>query len=112
MDPLHLFADERLSGFCVYCGGMPVTRDHVPSKVLLDQPFPADLPVVPACEACSNSFSLDESYFACLVDCALTGSADSNSASREKVGRILKGKPALSSLIAASRYKDLWGNVL
>jgi len=112
VDPRHLFADERLSGFCVYCGGNPFTRDHVPSKVLLDEPFPADLPVVPACEACNNSFSLDESYFACLIDCAINGSVDPNLASRQKVGRILSDNPALASLIATSRHQDLWGNVL
>lgn len=61
MDPRHLFVDKRLTGICVYCGGEPSTRDHVPSKVFLDEPYPENnLPVVPACETCNNSFSLDE----------------------------------------------------
>jgi hypothetical protein len=42
MDPRHLFIDERLTGRCVYCGGRPNTRDHCPSKVLLDEAFPAN----------------------------------------------------------------------
>ena len=44
MDPRHLFIDERHTGMCVYCGTHPDTRDHVPSKVLLDEHgFPAFL---------------------------------------------------------------------
>jgi len=39
MNPCHLFMDERLTGMCVYCGAHPETRDHVPSKVLLDKPY-------------------------------------------------------------------------
>lgn len=112
MDPRQLFADARFSGLCVYCGTKPLTRDHVPSKVLLDEPFPENLPVVPACVTCNSRFSLDEEYVACLVECALTGSADLSSTSREKVGRILKGRPALASLIASSRHQDLWGHIV
>lgn len=40
MDPRHLPVDSRLVGGCVFCGGEPGTRDHVPSKVLLDDPLP------------------------------------------------------------------------
>ena len=49
MDPIHLFMDSRLTGMCVYCGGSPATRDHVPSRVLLDESYPAELPIVGAC---------------------------------------------------------------
>jgi hypothetical protein len=40
MDPRKLFADERFK-VCAYFGDsdMPFTKDHVPSKVLLDDPF-------------------------------------------------------------------------
>ena len=67
MDPRHLFMDERLTGMCVYCGAQPETRDHVPSKVLLDEPYPPELPVVGACEKCNASFSMDEQYLACFL---------------------------------------------
>ncbi len=110
MDPRMLFADERFIGLCVYCGQEPSTRDHVPSRVLLDEPFPDNLPVVPACEACNISFSLDETYLACLVECEIAGSVDTGSVHREKIKRILTEQPALASLIAASRRKDESGN--
>jgi hypothetical protein len=43
MDPKHrpLFFDNRLGGdTCIYCGGETETREHVQSKVLLDEPYP------------------------------------------------------------------------
>ena len=48
--------------FCIYCGKVADSREHIPSKVFLDKPFPADLYLVPACRVCNNSFSSDELY--------------------------------------------------
>ena len=73
MDPRKLFVDERLTGKCIYCGRNPETRDHVPSRVLLDKPFPDNLPVVDACRTCNEDFSQDEEYLACLIECAICG---------------------------------------
>jgi hypothetical protein len=66
VDQLKDFADSRLIAGCVYCGGLDETRDHVPSRVFLDSPFPENLPVVPACWECNNSFSRDD--VCCLSD--------------------------------------------
>ena len=73
MRQLHSFADDRLLAGCVYCSGSTETRDHIPSRVLLDEPYPENLLVIPACGSCNESFSLDEEYVACLVECARTG---------------------------------------
>ena len=89
VDPKKLFSDERFNGYCVYCGGNDATGDHVPSKVLLDKPFPSDLPKVAACADCNLSFSSDEPYLACLIDCVIAGSVNPIKVGREKVqGRI------------------------
>ena len=48
--------------FCIYCGKPSNTREHCPSKVFLEKPYPDDLPVLPACFECNNSFSSDELY--------------------------------------------------
>lgn len=53
---------------CVYCGEPANTREHCPSKVFLTKPYPSDLPVVPACERCNNSFSSDELYTKAFVE--------------------------------------------
>lgn len=112
MDPRTLYPDERHSFYCVYCGATPTTNDHVPSKVLLDEPLPDNLPVVQACDACNNGFSLDEEYAACMIECALAGSVDPAAVCREKVRRTLTARPDLGSLIERSRRHDLMGNIL
>ena len=105
MDPRHLSVDSRLTGACVYCGGQPDTRDHVPSRVFLDDPLPDDLPVVEACEWCNHGFSLDEEYVACLLECVLCGTTDTESLRRDKIKRILAEKPRLAAMLDESRRK-------
>lgn len=75
MEQLRNLGDARQTDFCVYCGGVTETRDHVPSKVFLDKPYPTNIPVVPACQSCNRNISRDEEYVACLIECSLTGSA-------------------------------------
>lgn len=96
MDPRQLFFDERLVGGCVYCGAQSETRDHVPSRVLLDEPFPPDLPVVGACASCNNGFSPHERVVACLVDCTVRGSSSAIDL-RPKVKRMLAEDPRLAA---------------
>lgn len=111
MDPRKLFFDDRFSGFCVFCGAVAGTRDHVPSKVLLDEPYPANLPIVAACETCNNAFSKDEPYLACLLECAIHGSASAAGVGREKVKRLLSEKPHFAIEMEASRSVDGEGNL-
>lgn len=102
MDPRQLFADSRLSVLCVYCGGLPDTRDHVPSRVLLDEPFPDNLPVVECCTECNRAFSLHEEYVACFLSCVICGSTDPERQTRPKTARILKDSPAIAARIQSS----------
>lgn len=105
MRQIQPFSDERQLAQCVYCGGLPSTRDHVPSRVLLDRPFPENLAHVPACEPCNASFSLDEEYLASLVDCVIVGSTHPSAAHRSTVSRILRDRPALRFLIEEARVE-------
>ncbi len=111
MDPRHLFVDQRFIGMCVYCGGTPNTRDHVPSRVFLDEPLPSNIPVVDSCENCNNSFSIHEQYVACLLECAINGSAEPEGVGRDNVKRILTKNPSLRSRIEESCTKDDNGNL-
>src|SRR5690348_7164381 len=97
------YGDKRVLAFCTFCGGETGTRDHCPSRVLLDEPFPANLPVVPACAACNTSFSADEEYLACLISSVLAGSTDPDAAPRAKTRRLLATKPALRARIEQAR---------
>ena len=97
---------------CVFCGTTPDSRDHCPSKVLLDEPLPPNVPVVQACDSCNNSFSMDEQYLACLIETALCGSAEPEGVSRAKVKRILTENPALVTRVKQSKRLDSSGNMM
>jgi hypothetical protein len=102
---LRNFGDDRNKGWCVFCGGPEETRDHAPSRVFLDEPCPENLPVVPACNACNRSFSLDEEYLACLVECAKTGSINQARITRPKIAKTLSRKASLETRLALARYE-------
>ena len=112
MDPRKLFFDQRHSSFCAYCGAVPSSDDHVPSRVLLDQPFPNDLPVVLCCTQCNNRFSFDEPYVACLIDCVQVGSVDPEKIGRQKVKDIFLARPQLQAEVQAAINVDAAGETL
>jgi len=112
MDPRHLTIDDRLRGGCAYCGGPADTKDHVPSKVLLDDPLPQDMPVVDACSTCNQGFSLDEEYLACFLECVLCGTVEATGGHREKVKQSLLRKPKLVNQLRASQRTDGSGGVI
>lgn len=112
MDPKHLFADDRLTGQCVFCGAKPDTRDHCPSRVFLDEPFPENLPVVDACLSCNGKFSKDEQYLACFIECVICGSAEPAKIRRSKIQRTLIETPKLAAKLQASLTRDGNGNLI
>lgn len=103
MDQVKDLADDRLVNGCLYCGGLQETREHVPSRVFLDLPFPEQLPVVWACSRCNNDFSKDEAYVACLIECAIAGSTDPTHIRRSRVSRLLQETPALRARLEAAK---------
>lgn len=109
MQQLPDYGDERNKGWCVFCGGPMETRDHAPSRVLLDEPYPENLPVLACCRACNHSFSLDEEYIACLIECARTGSVQMARSSRPKIVKILERKESLESRLASARCETADG---
>jgi hypothetical protein len=106
MRQIRNYADSRHYERCVYCGdGGIKTRDHVPSKVLLDAPYPENLPVLPACAGCNASFAADEEYVACLLECTVAGSTDPGLVTRGNVRRILGERPALRARLEKARIE-------
>lgn len=103
MDQLNNYADSRLIRGCIYCAGPADTRDHVPSRCLLEQPYPPNLPVVGCCESCNQDFSKDEQYFVCLIESVLCGSTDPGKIGRPSVARIMQNSPALRRRIENSK---------
>ena len=72
------YSDDRSRRFCVHCGGIlevaDISREHAPTRSLLDRPLPHNLPVVHACQRCNSGFSDDEAYVVALIACTLSGS--------------------------------------
>lgn len=112
MDPRQLFSDERFNGVCAFCGNASDTNDHIPSKVLLDTPYPEDLPGVGACFPCNNGFSLDEEYLASFIECVICGTTDPALLRRTKIQKILQRKPALAAQIEAAKRQSESGQLI
>ena len=108
MKQIPYCGDQRMLERCVFCAGPVETRDHIPSRILLDEPFPENLPVVPACKSCNQSFSADEEYVACLIECVLSGSCHPTSVAREKISRALESREALRTRIE-SQQREVGG---
>jgi hypothetical protein len=100
------FRDERHKAFCPYCGRTtePRNREHVPSKVLLDEPYPENLPIIHPCVKCNTDLSKHEEYVACLIECARIGSCDVSAIERAKVRAALRHSPKM-----AARIRDVLG---
>ena len=49
--------DKSREKGCIYCGKPATTREHIPSKAFLIEPYPEDLATLPACFECNNGFS-------------------------------------------------------
>lgn len=115
MDQIDEFVDERQKSWCIHCGEwietVETSRDHVPSKSLLLNPYPNQLPVVHVCKRCNEGFSLDEEYLTTFLGCVLTGSTDPDGQRNPRVGRILKTRPKLRKRIelAKTEYKTIGG---
>lgn len=100
---IKTFSDQRLDQMCSYCGKTATeTRDHVPSKILLDEPFLENLPVVPCCTKCNQDFSSDEEYFACSIESILRGTTEIEKLHRQKIKSVFEKRPALQQRISKS----------
>ncbi|MGA5312298.1 hypothetical protein [Micromonospora taraxaci] len=93
----EIFVDERLLGFCIFCGGEPDTRDHVPPKVFLDKPYPDNLLIVGSCDECNGGLSLDEQFVACLLEVVMCGTVEPAGLRRLNIARTLTRSPALAA---------------
>lgn len=111
MQQLRCYGDDRNRRLCVHCGGPDETVDHVPSKVLLDEPYPENLMAVSACRKCNNGFSPDEEYLACLLECVIAGDTAPENLHRAKIARILQENSSLSVRLQRARTNGVEGPV-
>jgi hypothetical protein len=115
MDQIEEFVDERQKSWCIHCRGLiaerECNRDHVPSKGLLREPYPENLPKVTVCKSCNEGFSFDEEYVIAFLGCVLAGSTNPDQQANPRVEGILKHSPKLRERIesAKTEYKTLGG---
>ena len=80
MKQLNDCGDVRNRGLCIHCGEIlhhgSRSWDHIPTRALLDRPYPYDLPTVEVCGECNNGFSKDEDYLVALIACVISGSLE------------------------------------
>lgn len=96
--------DKKSSHGCIYCGRLAETREHIPSKVFLNKPYPENLFTIPACYECNNGYSLDEEYTVCCIETLKSISYDTPL--NERIRKIYDIKPDLKQLIASQITKD------
>jgi len=105
------YSDIRNKAWCIHCNeylhNVRVTRDHTPSKILLDRPFPDNLAVTSVCEECNHSFSLDEEYFAAFLSAVLSGTTDPDRQVITRIGKTLARNPALRNLLDQQKLEQL-----
>ena len=115
MDHIGEFSDRRYKSWCIQCGtgigSVRTNNDHVPSKSLLEMPYPEELPTVKICTDCNTSFSRAEEYFAAFLGAVLSGSTDPESQKTSTAARIFRGNNALKKRIDSQRqdYTTLEG---
>lgn len=99
--------DTKQKPDCLYCGRPADTRDHVPPKVLLQRPLPANVRTVPACGPCNRSWSLDEEYLAIvLAQIGTTPYLAAKAGEGGSVDRALMASPGLDERIIRSLSVD------
>lgn len=107
------FSDQRNKAWCVHCrsflADVEISRDHVPSKALLTEPYPAELPTVPVCAPCNEDFAHDEEYFAAFLGCVLSGSTEPQAQFDPRTSRILKRGHGLRERIERSKIEYTTG---
>lgn len=104
------YSDDRNKAWCIHCGSrlseVKPTRDHTPSKVLLDRPFPKNLAVTPICGPCNQGFSLDEEYFVAFLSSVLTGTCHPDKQVIPHVSKTFGRSPSLRALIESQREEQ------
>ena len=92
-------------GICAYCGETnELTDDHVPPRLLLQEPYPEHLITVPSCEKCNRGFQRDDEYTRDMV--ALDFRAGRNATAAAKVPKIFRSLQRPQSQRYASYFKS------
>ena len=116
MRQLNNYSDDRNKGTCIHCGvelGIEnSTRDHVPTRALLNPPYPEHLIPVKVCQPCNAGFSKDEEYLAAFLGSVIYGSTKPDPSLFPRAARTLNHTNRLRERIDRSQTVQgtLWGS--
>ena len=95
------FSHSGLKAWCIFCrtalSNQNASKEHVPSKVFLQKPYPENLGVIYTCSSCNNRFSLDEEYSAVVVSVMKSGNCDPKRQAISTASKIMERKSKLTS---------------
>jgi|GEM_PF-1137034 len=92
---------------CIYCHEKADSREHIPSKVFLNEPFTTNLAILPSCIKCNNSYSENEQYVACLIDYIQYKMNNLKTVKREKIQKAFNARPYIEDeLENSTKYSD------
>ncbi|GJL75947.1 hypothetical protein [Nitrosomonas sp.] len=107
MKQIRDFSDKRLKGYCIHCGewinNIESNQDHIPTKGLLDEPYPENLPTLKICQRCNSSFSKDEEYLIAFLGTVLSGDTKPDKQIFGSARRILQHNEKLRKRINCAR---------
>lgn len=113
MEYIESYADNRHKAWCIHCGTAKTgrfTRDHIPSKSLLDSPLPDNTPTFSICPDCNNDLSQDEEYLKIVLTCILEGTCEPQELKDKSVARaLLRNAPLLEDIRRVRRQYDTLG---
>ena len=108
-------SDCRFKVICMHCGGSldddSTNKEHIPTRSLLDKPYPQQLPTMVVHSDCNVNYSQDEEYFATFLASVLAGSADPEQVRIPSAAKSLQRSSKLQQRIERSRTVQgtLWG---
>ena len=104
-------SDARSRVLCTHCGvdlhPRNASKDHVPSRCLLDRPFPDNLPTVAICRSCNASFAEDEEYFFVSLAAVISGDANPDPGRFRSAASAIERSPRLRARTARARRHRL-----
>ena len=82
---------------CIYCYEDANSREHIPSKIFLNEPYETNLAILPSCISCNNSYSEDEQYLACLIDYVQYKLHNLETVKRSKIQKTFETRPHIKN---------------
>ena len=107
MKQIYHFSEQLSSADYIPCAEQNhsgrYSRDHIPTRALLNTPYPENLMDVGMCQECNSGFARDEEYFVAFLASVISGSTEPDPVKFPAASRILAHNRRLRNRIDAAR---------